>query len=84
MGITEVEFVIVEMDEDKEKALNVALNKISGEWDNDKLALLIADPKALTLMSPSPDLIQKNLKICFVKIRKKVYRMTISMWMLSL
>ena len=25
------------------KALNVALNKISGEWDNDKLALLIAD-----------------------------------------
>lgn len=43
MGITEVECVIVEMDEDKEKALNVALNKISGEWDNDKLALLIAD-----------------------------------------
>lgn len=25
------------------RALNVALNKISGEWDNDKLALLIAD-----------------------------------------
>lgn len=43
MGITEVECVIIEMDEDKEKALNVALNKISGEWDNDKLALLIAD-----------------------------------------
>lgn len=43
MGITEVECVIVEMDEDKEKALNVALNKISGEWDNDKLALLISD-----------------------------------------
>jgi hypothetical protein len=43
MGITEVECVIVEMDEEKEKALNVALNKISGEWDNDKLALLIAD-----------------------------------------
>lgn len=43
MGIAEVECVIVEMDEDKEKALNVALNKISGEWDNDKLALLISD-----------------------------------------
>ena len=40
MGITEVECVIVEMGEEKEKALNVALNKISGEWDNDKLALL--------------------------------------------
>lgn len=43
MGITEVDCVVVEMDEEKEKALNIALNKISGEWDNDKLALLIAD-----------------------------------------
>ena len=43
MGITEVECVVVEMDEEKEKALNIALNKISGDWDNDKLALLIAD-----------------------------------------
>jgi len=43
MGITEVECVVVELPEDKEKALNIALNKISGEWDKDKLALLIAD-----------------------------------------
>lgn len=43
MGITEVECVVVEMDEEKEKALNIALNKISGDWDKDKLALLIAD-----------------------------------------
>jgi DNA modification methylase len=43
MGITAVECVVVEMDEDKEKALNIALNKISGDWDKDKLALLIAD-----------------------------------------
>ncbi|KUO64743.1 MAG: cytosine methyltransferase [Gracilibacter sp. BRH_c7a] len=43
MGITEVECVVIEMDEDKEKALNIALNKISGDWDKDKLALLIAD-----------------------------------------
>ena len=43
MGITEVECVVVEMDGEKEKALNIALNKISGEWDKDKLALLIAD-----------------------------------------
>ena len=43
MGITEVECVVVEMDAEKEKALNIALNKISGEWDKDKLALLIAD-----------------------------------------
>ncbi len=43
MGIIEVECVIVEIDEEKEKALNIALNKISGEWDKDKLALLISD-----------------------------------------
>lgn len=43
LGLTEVECVIVEMDEDKEKALNIALNKISGDWDKDKLALLIED-----------------------------------------
>ena len=43
MGINEVDCVVVEMDEEKEKALNIALNKISGEWDKDKLALLIAD-----------------------------------------
>ena len=43
IGITEVECVVVEMDESQEKALNIALNKISGDWDKDKLALLIAD-----------------------------------------
>ena len=43
MGISEVDCVIVEMDEEKEKALNIALNKISGDWDKDKLALLISD-----------------------------------------
>lgn len=43
MGIKEVECVVVGMSEEKEKALNIALNKISGEWDNDKLALLISD-----------------------------------------
>jgi DNA modification methylase len=43
MGVTEVDCVVIEMDEDKEKALNVALNKISGDWDKDKLMLLITD-----------------------------------------
>ena len=43
MGITEIDCVVVDMPEDKEKALNIALNKISGDWDKDKLALLIAD-----------------------------------------
>lgn len=43
MGRTEVECVVVELNEEKEKALNVALNKISGDWDKEKLALLMTD-----------------------------------------
>ena len=43
MGITEVDVVVVDMDTEKEKALNIALNKINGEWDTEKLALVIAD-----------------------------------------
>ena len=43
LGFTEVDCVVVELSEEKEKALNVALNKISGDWDKDKLALLISD-----------------------------------------
>jgi DNA modification methylase len=33
LGYTEVEVSVVDMDSAKEKALNIALNKISGEWD---------------------------------------------------
>lgn len=43
LGHTDVDCVVVELDETREKALNVALNKISGDWDEAKLALLIAD-----------------------------------------
>ena len=42
-GINEVDVVVVDMNTEKEKALNIALNKISGEWDTEKLALVIAD-----------------------------------------
>ena len=43
MGETEVDCVVIEKSEAEEKLLNVALNKISGDWDNDRLALLFAD-----------------------------------------
>ena len=38
LGYTEVDCVVVDLDEYREKALNVALNKIQGEWDLQKLA----------------------------------------------
>jgi len=43
LGHTEIDCVVVELDLQKEKALNIALNKIQGEWDEDKLASLMAD-----------------------------------------
>ena len=43
LGHTEVDCVIVELDKKREKALNVALNKIQGEWDKDKLAALLTE-----------------------------------------
>lgn len=43
MGVTEVDVVVVSFDRTKEMALNVALNKISGEWDDAKLQALFQD-----------------------------------------
>lgn len=43
MGRTEVDVVVVDIKESKEKALNIALNKISGEWDFPKLKEVILE-----------------------------------------
>ncbi len=40
-GIKDVQVSVVNLSLEKEKALNVALNKISGDWDRDKLATLL-------------------------------------------
>lgn len=45
LGYIDVECVIVDLDPNKEKALNIALNKISGDWDNDKLEELLSELK---------------------------------------
>ena len=43
MGKTEVEVSVVDLSDSKEKALNLALNKISGEWDNVALKNLLEE-----------------------------------------
>jgi DNA modification methylase len=45
LGYDEVDCVIIDVDKTKEKALNIALNKITGEWDFDALAGLLEDLK---------------------------------------
>ncbi|MFA5143293.1 MAG: DNA modification methylase [Candidatus Omnitrophota bacterium] len=42
-GFEEVEVSVVDLDPTQEKALNLALNKIQGDWDNEKLAVLLEE-----------------------------------------
>ena len=43
MGETEIDCVVVDLEPEKEKALNLALNRIQGDWDEAKLAKVIAE-----------------------------------------
>jgi len=49
-GLTEIDVSVVDLSLEKEKALNIALNKIQGRWDEDKLAILLDE------LSNLPDL----------------------------
>jgi len=43
MGMTSIKCVVLELEPDREKALNIALNKIAGEWNMPALADLMKD-----------------------------------------
>lgn len=43
LGYEECTVVVLDLDKNKEKQLNIALNKITGEWDDQKLADLLQD-----------------------------------------
>ena len=45
LGYTEVPCAVVDVDKTREKALNIALNKITGAWDEQMLADLLTDLK---------------------------------------
>jgi hypothetical protein len=49
LGLKDVPVVAVNLDQAEEKALNVALNKISGEWDLDLLRGVLEDVQAAGL-----------------------------------
>jgi len=48
LGYTELDCVVVDLPKDREKVLNVALNKISGEWDEALLIELLGELGDLT------------------------------------
>lgn len=43
LGYSEADVAVVDLNKQDEKALNIALNKISGEWDQEKLANIFAE-----------------------------------------
>ena len=43
LGHNEVQVSVINIDDTKEKALNIALNKISGDWDTSKLSDLLTE-----------------------------------------
>ena len=45
LGHAQIDVVVVDIPKNKEKALNVALNKISGDWDQARLAVLLEEIK---------------------------------------
>lgn len=49
LGYKEADCIVVSVGKAEEKALNIALNKITGEWDVDKLKTLIVDIENLDL-----------------------------------
>jgi DNA modification methylase len=69
LGYTEVPCAVVNIDKTREKALNIALNKITGEWDENLLADLLKDLDAadfnteLTGFDP-PEMEQLFNKVC--------------------
>lgn len=83
MGFKEVDVVIIDVDKNKEKALNVALNKITGEWDYGKLGDLLLeldaenydlaitgfDEKEIEdLMAPIDDVFEVEGKVEFTEV----------------
>ncbi len=40
-GVTETDVSVVDLDETAEKQLNIAMNKVTGEWDEVKLKELL-------------------------------------------
>ncbi len=45
LGMDKIDAIIIDIDKTKEKALNLALNKITGSWDIEKLSRVMEDLK---------------------------------------
>ena len=84
LGYTEVECIVVDIDKTKEKALNVALNKITGEWNKELLADLIKDLRIRISMSALRVLNRRRSNSFLIPCMIRRSRRMILMWKRSL
>ena len=75
LGYTEVPCAVVDVDKTREKALNIALNKITGAWDENLLADLLKD-----IQGASPALIRLKSRPCSIRSIRRMSRRMTSMW----
>jgi len=69
LGETEINCVVVSLDADREKLLNLALNKISGIWDEDKLKELLGSLSGDVFDVKLTGFDDRELKALFPKAR---------------
>lgn len=66
LGFTEIDVIVVDVDKTQEKALNIALNKITGRWDTKMLNGLLQDLNGnefdLTLTGFQPNVIDMGIR----------------------
>lgn len=66
MGFKEIDVIVVDVDKTQEKALNIALNKITGRWDSKTLSRLLQDLNTnnfdLTLTGFEPKVLDLGLR----------------------
>jgi hypothetical protein len=67
LGVTQVPAVVLDLDDEQERALNVGLNKISGEWDFDKLAELVSGLDELSRLQTGFETSEIDLLINSIK-----------------
>lgn len=65
LGYEEVHVTLVDLDESQEKALNIILNKVEGEWDEKTLRNVLNDMKAMGFDVSSIGFTDSELKKLF-------------------
>lgn len=71
LGYTELPCAVVDLDKTREKALNIALNKITGAWDDSLLADLLVDLQSADFNTDFTGFEAPEIDMLFSKVHDK-------------